>query len=114
MICLPAAETILDTMETISAWRDTAYQALSVVDDGSIWQATQQAMAYAAGILVDNSFSLLNEKKLMLTSNRAIIELCFELYGDPDDFIDQFITDNNLSGDEIIEIPAGTVVTYYE
>lgn len=108
-----AAEQILDAMETLSEWRDAGYHSLGEIDDGSSWQATQQVMAYVAGILVDNSFSLLNERQLALSSDRSIIDLCFELYGDGDLYLDQFIADNNLSGDEIIEIPRGRVVTYY-
>lgn len=108
-----AAEQILDVMETISEWRDAGYQSLGEIDDGSSWQATQQVLAYVAGILVDNSFSLLNERQLAISSDRSIIDLCFELYGDGDLYLDQFIADNNLSGDEIIEIPRGRVVTYY-
>lgn len=108
-----AAEQILDAMDSLSSWRDSGYKDMGEIDDGNSWQATQQMMAYVAGILVDSSFNLLNENKLTLTSDRTIIDLCFELYGDGDLYLDQFITDNDLSGDEIIEIPRGRVVTYY-
>lgn len=110
---ISAAEMILDTMELLSAWRDTGFQDVGIIDDGSSWQATQHIMAIAAGILVDQSFNLLNERRIFTTSDRTIIDLCFELYGTVDDILDDFMQDNNFSGDEIIEIKRGRSITYY-
>lgn len=108
-----AAEIILDTMDRLSAWRDENYQSLGIIDDGSSWQTTQQIMATAAGVLVDQSFDLLNERRIVISSDRSIIDLCFELYGSVDDILDDFMGDNDFSGDEIIEIKRGREIIYY-
>jgi len=108
-----AAEQLLVQLDTLAAWRDEQFAALGEVDDGSSWQATQDLLATVAGALVDQSFDLAAERVLVLTSDRSIIDVCFEVYGSVDDKLDTLLADNDLSGDDIVELPRGRRIVYY-
>lgn len=122
---LTAAEDVLNQFDALVAWRDANYDSMAGDDDsylstpgnvdyGGAIQALQQAVGLGAGFLIQMSFSLLNEKTLELPSKRTIIDLCWELYGTIDNnTLDFFIDSNNLSGDEILELPMGKKVVYY-
>ena len=49
----------------------------------------------------------------MLGHNRTIIDLVAELYGSVDDQLDFLISSNDLTGDEILELPKGREIVYY-
>lgn len=83
------------------------------VDTGEIYQPLQQSAALAEGFLVELSFTLAQERRIILGRPRSIIDLVGELYGSVDDQLDFFITTNQLSGDEIIELPAGFEAVFY-
>lgn len=108
-----AAESILAQGDALAAWRDDNFAALGQIDQGGSWQATQELIATAAGALVALSFGLAQERRVILGSARSIIDLTYELYGVVDSKLDDFINDNDLSGDEIIELPQGREVVYY-
>jgi len=110
---IEAAELILEQAEAVAAWRDDNFAALGEIDDGGVWQSLQDLVASTAGALVQRSFTLASERRVVLTSDRSIIDLTFELYGTVDDKLDALINDNDLSGDEIIEIKRGREVVYY-
>lgn len=84
-----------------------------MVDTGEAYQALQQSTALAAGYLVGLSFTLAQERRVTLDRARTIVDLAAELYGTVDDTLDFLIDTNDLSGDEIIELPAGRTVVYY-
>lgn len=108
-----AAEQLLAQLDALAAWRDEQFSALGEVDDGSSWQATQDLLATVAGALVDQSFDLAAERVLVLTSDRSVIDVCFEVYGSVDDKLDTLLADNDLSGDELVELPRGRRIVYY-
>lgn len=108
-----AAEAILEQFQAVAAWRDDNFRSLSEVDTGAAYQQLQEAVALAAGFLVDISFSLKQERGIILTRNRTIIDLSAELYGAVDSELDFFISSNNLSGSEILELPKGREIVYY-
>ena len=110
---LEAADLLLSQFDTLTAWRDNNFEVLGVVDTGESYQKLQSAVAIAAGYLVDMSFTLLQERYIVLTRNRTIVDLCAELYGATDDMYDVFINSNNLSGDEHLEIKRGREIVYY-
>ena len=83
------------------------------IDTGEVYQPMQDAMALTTGFLVDLSFSLVQERRVVLGRARTMVDRVGELYGSVDDQLDFFINTNDLSGDEIIEIPAGRTVVYY-
>jgi len=70
-------------------------------------------VALTAGFLVEISFNLKQERRIILTRNRSIIDLVAELYGTVDDQLDFLISSNDLSGSEILEVPKGREIVYY-
>ena len=59
------------------------------------------------------SFSLVPERRIVLAKARTIVDLSAELYGQVDEKIDFLIRSNDLSGDEIHELPKGREIVYY-
>ena len=121
---IAAAEEILDQWAAYVAWRDSNFDSIAGDDydyishpgnteDGSAFMALQKAVSLAAGALIQLSFSLLKEKTIYLDRDRNIIELTYELYGGVDEYLDFFITSNDLSGLEIIELKKGRKIVYY-
>lgn len=110
---LEAAEDILEQMDTATVWKDDAYRTLDQIDQGEAYQPLQDAVALVAGFLIDISFSLKQERRIVLDRDRNIVELAAELYGAIDDELDFLITSNNLSGSEIINLPRGREIVYY-
>jgi hypothetical protein len=108
-----AADAILAQLDQVTAWSDEKFADLDAVDVGEAYQALQEAVALAAGYLVQVSFTTAREFKVVLNRNRSVIDLCAEVYGDPDEKLDFFIETNNFTGSELITIPAGREVVYY-
>lgn len=110
---LEAAEFLLGQLDTIVEWRDGNYENLDTPDTGTSYQQLQEAIALAAGFLVEISFTLKQERRIVLDRARTIVDLAAELYGSVDDQLDFLINTNGLSGSEIIELPAGREIVYY-
>lgn len=110
---LEAAELIIDQFDQATVWRDDNFQSLGIIDTGESYQKLQESVALCAGFLVEISFSLKQERSIILTRARTIIDLCAELYGVVDERLDFLIATNNLSGSEILELPAGREIVYY-
>ena len=109
---LSAAAVILTQAEQATAWRDNNFRALGIVDTGAAYQQLQNSAALAAGFLVEISFTLKQERAITLTRPRTIIDLAAELYGSLDD-LDFFISSNQFTGSELLEIPRGRRVVFY-
>lgn len=86
---------------------------MAIVDTGETYQALQESVALSTGFLVALSFTLVQERRFFLKRSRNYVELVAELYGTVDDRLDFFINTNGLSGDEMIELPAGREIVYY-
>ena len=110
---LAAAEALLDISEQITTWRDANYDSLGQIDTGGAYQQYEQAVSLAAGFLVQISFSLKQERSITLDRNRTIIDLAAELYGEVDAQLDFLIQSNDLTGSEILELPAGKEIVYF-
>ena len=118
-----AADVILQQFEDCVEWRDLNYQSISGdgdlvsteknTDTGGSYQALQDAVAVAAGFLVNISFTLNQERIITLDRERCPLDLVAELYGETDSRLNQFIQQNNLSGDEHLLIPKGRKIAYY-
>jgi len=61
------------------------------------------------------SFSLVPERSIVLDRPRTIIDLCAQLYprDNLDEKLDFLINTNDLSGDELLELPRGRKILYY-
>jgi len=111
---IAAADVILTQFENVTNWRDDNFESLSEVDTGGSYQQLQEAVALAAGFLVQISFSLKQERHVVLERPRTSLDLAAELYGEEfEDLLDFFIDSNGLSGSEILEIPRGRDIVYY-
>lgn len=110
---LEAAEAVLAQLDAVVTWRDDSFATLEEVDTGGAYQQLQEAVALTAGFLVEISFSLLQERRIVLDRARTIIDLAAELYGSVDDRLDFLINSNALTGSEILEIPKGREIVYY-
>jgi len=118
---IAAAEEVLAQAAALIAWRDTGFTALEgiaqigtfQVDQGESYQQLQNAVALAAGRLIEISFTLIPERRIVLDRPRTIVDLCAELYGQVDERLDFMIQSNNLSGSEILELPRGSAIVYY-
>lgn len=119
---IDAADALLTLMADLTEWRDAQFETLAdtdtglsypVVDTGAAYQKLQNVVALAAGYLIEISFSLKQERVRVLDRPRTMIDFCAEVYGSVDDNLDFFITSNDLTGDEILELPAGRSIKYY-
>ena len=110
---LGAAELILAQMDAVTDWRDDNLQSLGLIDTGGAYQQLQEAVAITAGFLVGISFSLKQERRIVLDRARTIIDLAAEVYGSVDDQLDILINTNELTGSEILELPKGREIVYY-
>jgi prophage DNA circulation protein len=110
---LEAAEEILEQLDAVTDWREANFQVLDEVDTGGAYQQLQEAVALTAGFLVEISFTLKQERRIVLDRDRTFIDLVAELYGETDERYDFLISSNDLSGSEIIEIPKGREIVYY-
>lgn len=108
-----AADALTTQLDDLVEWRDTNFDARTAIDTGESYQQLQQAVALAAGYLIEISFSLKQERRVTLTRARTAVDLVAELYGSVDDQLDFFIESNSLTGSEILEIPAGREIVYY-
>lgn len=111
---LSSALTILERLDDVTAWRDARMGSLVLSDPPQPYADALDAASRAAGYLVQNSYSLLPERRLALDRPRNFVELCAELYGSvSNETLDRFIADNDLGGDEFFEFQRGRVVVYY-
>ena len=110
---LGAAEAILDLAADVTEWRDDNFESLGEIDTGEGYQQFEEAVALAAGFLVQISFSLKQERRIVLDRARTIIDLAAELYGEVDTQLDFLINSNNLTGSEILELPKGREIVYF-
>ena len=111
---LSAADEILTVFNELKDWQDANLESLEVIDTGETYQALQKVVALVSGFLVEISFTLLQEKRIVLDRDRGLVELVGELYGEVDPKLDFFINSNNLTGDEIFELPRGREIVYYQ
>lgn len=110
---IETAEELLDQFATVVEWRDQNFESLDEIDTGATYQPLLDTVAIAAGFLVEISFSLKQERAIVIDRARTIIDLVAELYGRVDEELDFFIKSNNLSGSEILELPKGRRLVYY-
>lgn len=64
---------------------------------------------------LDLSFALPIKRSIMLATSRTILGLAFEFYGNVDDIVlDYLILTNALTGNDIIGVPRGKEIFFYE
>lgn len=73
----------------------------------------QQAATAATTNLIDRALFLPAEKIEKIDEDKTILQFVYEKYGDLDR-LDDIITYNNLGGDDLLLLPIGSEVAYYE
>lgn len=111
---LHAADLIAEQFEAYKEYMDAQAATDAFVDTGEGYAALLETVAAAVQVLEEASFDLPVARIVKLGRDRQVIELLCELYGaEGVDRLDQFITDNELTADEIILLPMGREVRYY-
>lgn len=118
---LDAANKLSVLLADTITWRDAGFKAIATPttiapyqnDVGDSFRELQQTVALTVGFLVEVSFTLVPERRIVLDRERTIVDLAAELYGSVDDRLDFLIDSNNLNGDEILELPRGRSILYY-
>lgn len=111
---LAAAEAVLEQFADAIEWQDTRLAGLDQIDPGDAYQALRDAVSLVAGYLIEISSTLVPERRLALDRARTILDVCAEVYGTlDDDKLNFLIASNDLSGDELLELPRGRVIKYY-
>ncbi len=110
---LLAAEQILGFSDAWVAWRDLNFVSLSLIDSGEVYQKVLDAVTIGAAFLVEISFSLKQERSLVLDVARTPLQLETQLYGTLDENLDFLISSNDLVGGELLSVPVGRTVVYY-
>lgn len=119
---LSAADTLLDQLAAVAAWREQGYATftqaaygsrIEVLDTGAAWRATTETVTVCAGWLVQISFTLALERTTELDRDRTILDVASEFYGGVDQYLDFIIDSNDLTGSEILELPKGKDIVWY-
>jgi hypothetical protein len=118
---IAAAAAVAQQYEALTGWRDDGFTALegsgiseAQADTGESYEALRHLVALAVGHLVQTSFGLQAERAIVIDRARTIIDLAAEIYGNVDNAtLDLLVKSNELTGDEILELPAGKTIVYY-
>ena len=81
--------------------------------DPDPYNALQEVVSLAAKRLIEQGFSLKKEVSLVLTEDRALLDLEYELYKTIDVNTNDLINANGLYGENIIIVPSGKRIVYY-
>ncbi len=102
----------LEALESVSVQGGNASQ--SYTGDHNFLSLLQDTIARISAILLDKSFDLKTERRLILSAPSDPITLCNKFYKSVSlETLEFFNRTNELSGDEFIELPAGREVVAY-
>ena len=111
---LSAADAVVEQFEAYKDYMDAQTAKDAFVDTGDSYAALLDTVVASVQVMQQAAFDLPLARTVRLSRDRQVIELLTEFYG-ADGFsrLDQFITDNHLTADEIVIVPMGREVTYY-
>ena len=111
---LAAADAVAAQFEVYKEYMDSQTAKDAFVDTGETYAALLDTVVASVQVMQQAAFDFPMARTVRLGRDRQVIELLCELYG-ADGFsrLDQFITDNALTADEIVLLPMGREVTYY-
>lgn len=104
--------SLTDALDDAQSLFDGAYVEGQYVAGSELHQRSLHLTALTLEYLLRASFDLLIERRVILRTDRAPIEIVLSEYGDPEKF-DFFIESNELSGDDILILPAGREIKLY-
>lgn len=126
---LDSAKELADVFSDTVTWSEDNYKVLfdasagpdatrqkssgvGSIDTGEARQILLDVVAKTLAYLIATAFTLGVEKTVVLGTPRTAIDLVSELYGGLDR-LDEFMDANDFTGDEILELPIGTLVRFY-
>ena len=120
--------TRAEAVEAAVLAQDSIYAALEAIEQAesvsgylspeAILAAIKAILAQTSALLLERSFSLAIEQRMVLDADRTPLDLVYEL-ADPESIedletaLDAFIAHNRLTGDELLLIPRGREVVFY-
>lgn len=107
------ADLLLSQLDDWVTWREGNAASLGLVDSGELYQVTFDAVSRAVAFLIHESFSLKQERAVVLITPATPLELEARYYRTIDTNLDFLITSNDFVGEELFEVPIGRTVVYY-
>lgn len=109
------ADNLTEQFEIYKDYTDSQIKKNTFVDTGEAYEALFKSVQSSVQVLQKAAFNLPMTRIMKLGKDRQIYELLCELYGKEGfDRVDEFIMDNQLTADEIVLIPMGREVRYYD
>ncbi len=117
-----------DAVEAAELTQDSVYAALEYIEQAeaasgylspeAILAAIKAIMAQTSALLLERSYSLAIEQRMVLDADRTPLDLVYELAAPEstealETALDAFIEHNRLTGDELLLIPRGREVVFY-
>lgn len=106
------AGEVRGTLSDALAAVETDEAAAEYVAPESSLARLRALVALTSDLLLERSFSLRAERRIVLAADRTPLDLAYELHGDLDG-LDDLIEQNGLSDEELFLIPRGREVRYY-
>lgn len=110
---IDAIEIYRGLLDSFVKWRDDAFDQFNQRDTGLSFQSVQNFSEQTMAYLVEISFSVRQERRVVLLRPRTVIDLTYDLTGTLDDQLDFFINSNDLNNQEILTLQAGREIVYY-
>jgi len=108
------ADTLATKFEEYTEWNDNQLASRGLSDSTEAYRALQTIVALTIGNVIQSSFNLKRRFEIELDRDRNIIELEAELYGTIDENLNFLIDSNALVGKELIIVPKGRRIVYYD
>ena len=106
---------IIELNNSVKEYEDKFIATNAFVDSDDSFQKTQKVVSTSIQLIMDAVYQLPMRHTYTLERDRQFIELCAELYGNVENkTLENFIAENNLTADEMVIIPMGREVVYYE
>jgi prophage DNA circulation protein len=109
---IAAHDRIVELYNLTRSAVENSEASASYIADPVAMQSLAQAAAAAKAYLLEVSFSLRSERRIILSGAATPLELVHRFYGDVDR-LDEFCDQNHLQGDQLLIVPAGAEVSYY-
>ena len=109
---LAAHDAVEDIFSSACEAIENYERRTSYVTDPEAMQLLIALTAQVAAYLLEASFSLRVERRVILEGAATPLELVYRFYGSLDG-LDEFCDQNHLQGDMIFIVPSGTEVRYY-
>lgn len=106
------ADTVRGLYDTVLTATESSEAVTGYVAPQSSLAQARNLIQITSDLLLQRSFSLQLQRRIVLARDRTPLDLSFEIYGDIER-MDELIEQNKLGDDEIFMIPRGREIVYY-